>query len=301
MTLISLLKFADMERPPYFKPGTDLELFDDDEEEWNALFTTSYSLSTLIDTLEQGTTETGDVRFADSTARDYLHHLTETGIDDRLHHENLMNRERLVAFADADYITVEDFLGTADPMDITKETGVDSDVVSSIATNHLDGFSTGSSFGDTGPLADLTPGDSFTGWELVESSSNRIRWVSAGRFNLTISPTPDGSTTVSCNAPDAGRTAWYRKGYSIEAGPEDELTPADALTQAHEWLENHQLEYEDDLAQLPHIGAATKDYLALEYGIASKEDLQTFAETQPDEFDEIIGSPGSELQTALED
>ncbi|ELY35363.1 hypothetical protein [Natronorubrum tibetense] len=301
MTLISLLKFADTQRPPYFKPGTDLELFDDDEEEWNALFTTSYSLSTLIDALKQRTIETGHVRFADSAARDYLHHLTETGIDDRLHHESLMNRERLVAFADADYTTVEDFLGTADPMDIAKETGVDSDVVSSIATNHLDGFSTGSSFGDTGPLADLTPGDSFTGWELVESSSNRIRWVSAGRFNLTISPAPDETTTVSCNAPDAGRTAWYRKGYSIEAGPEDELTPADALTQAHEWLENHQLEYEDDLAQLPHIGAATKDYLALEYGITSKEDLQTFAETQPDEFDEIFGSPGSELRTAFEE
>jgi hypothetical protein len=301
MTLISLLKFAETHLPPYFKPGTDLELFDGDEEEWNALFTTSHSLSTLIDALEHGTIETGHVRFADSTARDYLHHLTETGIDDRLHHENLMNRERLVAFADADYTTVEDFLGTADPMDIAKETGVDSDVVSSIATNHLDGFSTGSSFGNTGPLANLTPSDSFTGWELVESTSNRIRWVSAGRFNLTVSPAPDGSTTVSCNAPDAGRTAWYRKGYSIEAGPGDELTPEDALTQAHEWLENNQLEYEDDLAQLPRIGAATKDYLALEYGITSKEELRTFAETQHDEFDEIFGSPGSELRAVLKD
>ncbi|MDL5363804.1 hypothetical protein [Halalkalicoccus sp. NIPERK01] len=299
MTLVSLLEFADTQRPPYFEPETDLELFDEDDEEWTALVTTSYSLSTLVDALEQGAVATAHVRIADSTARDYLQHLTETGIDDRLHHERLVNRERLVAFADADYTEIDDFLGTADPMDIAKETGVDRDVVSSIATNHLDGFATGGSFGDTGPLANLTPEDSFTGWELVESSSNRIRWVSAGRFNLTISPAPDGSTTVSCNAPDAGRTVWYRKGYSIEAGPEDELTPDEALTQAHEWLESHQLEYEDDLAQLPRIGAATKDYLALEYGITSKEGLRTFAAMQPDEFDEIFGCPGSTLRAAL--
>ena len=149
MSLISLLKYADTQRSPYFKPGTDLELFDDYKEEWNALFTTSYSLSTLIDTLEQGKIETDHVRFADSTARDYLHHLTETGIDEELHHEKVMNRERLIAFADADYTTVAAFLGTADPMDIAKETGVDRNIVSSIATNHLDGFSTCSLFRDT--------------------------------------------------------------------------------------------------------------------------------------------------------
>jgi hypothetical protein len=64
-------------------------------------------------------------------------------------------------------------------------------------------------------------------------------------------------------------------------------------------LKAHQLEYEDDLAELPRIGAATKDYLALEYGITSRKELRTFAEDQPEEFDDIFGSPGSELKTTL--
>ena len=62
----------------------------------------------------------------------------------------------------------------------------------------------------------------------------------------------------------------------------------------------HQLEYEDDLAEFPRIGAATKDYLVLEYGITSEEELRTFAEGQPDEFEDIFGSPGSNLREALE-
>ncbi|MGQ4557282.1 hypothetical protein [Halobellus sp. GM3] len=300
MVSVSLLEFASTNRPIYFKPETDIEVFDDDEEEWNPLFKSSYSLSALIEALKANRIEARNVRFEDSVAQEYLHHLKETGIDDQLHHEDLMNRDRLVAFADAGYTTVDDFLGTADPIDISKDTGVDRDVVSSIATNHLDGFSSGSAFGDTGPLQQLNPKDSFTGWDLVEASSNRIRWVSAGRFNLTISPAPDGSTTIACNAPEAERNAWYRKGRSIEAGPDESLTPEEALEQSHAWLKAHQLEYEDDLAELPRIGAATKDYLALEYGITSREELRTFAEDQPNEFDDIFGSPGSDLREALE-
>ena len=300
MVSVSLLEFAHANRPIYFKQEIDLEVFDDDEEEWDPVYKSPYSLSKLIEALKSNRVDAGNVRFEDSVAQEYLHHLKETGIDDQLHHEGLMNRDRLVAFAEAGYTRVDDFLGTADPIDISKDTGVDRDIVSSIATNHLDGFSSGGSFGDTGPLQQLNPKDSFTGWDLVEASSNRIRWVSNGRFNLTISPAPDGSTTIACNAPEAERNAWYRKGRSIEAGPDDSLTPEEALEQSHEWLEAYQLEYEDDLAELPRIGAATKDYLALEYEITSREELRTFTADQPDEFDDIFGSPGSDLREALE-
>jgi len=229
MVSVSPLEFANTHRPIYFEPETDLEVFDEDEEVWNPLFKTSYSLSALIDALKVNEIEAGNVRFKDSVAQEYLHHLKETGIDDQLHHEDLMNRVRLVAFADEGYTAVDDFLGTADPIDISRDTGVDRDIVSSIATNYLDGFSSGSAFGDTGPLQELNPKDSFTGWELMETSSNRIRWVSTGRFNLTISPAPDGSTTIACNAPEAERNAWYRKGHSVEAGPDESLTPDEAL------------------------------------------------------------------------
>jgi hypothetical protein len=300
MASVSLLEFANANRTIYFEPETDIEVFDDDEERWNPLFKSSYSLSALVEALKTNRIGSGNVRFEDSVAQEYLHHLKETGIDDQLHHEELMNRDRLVAFADEGYTSVDDLLRTADPIDISKDTGVERDIVSSIATNHLDGFSSGSSFGGTGPLQQLDPKDSFTGWDLVEASSNRIRWVSAGRFNLTITPTPDGSTTITCNAPETERNAWYRKGHSIEAGPNDSLSPDEALERSHEWLEANQLEYEDDLAELPQIGAATKDYLALEYKITSREKLRTFAKDQPDEFDDIFGSPGSDLREALE-
>jgi len=300
MVSVSLLEFANGNQPIYFKPETDIEVFDDDEEEWDPLFKSTYSLSALIEALKANKIETGNVRFKDSVSQEYLHHLKDTEIDDQLHHEDLMNRDRLVAFADAGYTTIDDLLGTADPIDISKDTGVARDTVSSIATNHLGGFSSGSSFGDTGPLQHLKPKDSFTGWGLVEASSNRIRWVSAGRFNLTISPAPDGSTTIACNAPEAERNAWYRKGRSVEAGPDESLTPEEALEQSHKWLETHQLEYKDDLAKLPQIGASTKDYLALEYEITSREELQTFVGDRPDEFDDIFGSLGSELRDALE-
>lgn len=300
MVSTSLLEFANAHRPIYFEPETDLEIFDDGEEEWTSLFKSSYSLSTLVEALKVNEVESGNIRFKDSVAQEYLHHLKETEIDDQLHHEDLMNRDRLVAFADAGYTAVDDLLGTADPIDISQDTGVDRDVVSSIATNNLNGFSSGSTFGETGPFQELNPKDSFTGWELVEESSNRIRWVSAGRFNLTISPAPDGSTTVVCNAPETERNSWYRKGHSVEAGPEESLTAGDALDQSHAWLEAHQLEYEDDLAELPHIGAATKDYLAIEYEITSREELRAFVEGQPSEFDDIFGSPGSDLREALE-
>lgn len=134
----------------------------------------------------------------------------------------------------------------------------------------------------------------------MEASTNRIRWVSAGQFNLTISPAPDGSTTIACNAPVAERNAWYQKGHSVEESPDESLTPDEALEQSHEWLKAHQLEYGNHLAELRRIGAATKDYLALEYGITSREELRTFAEDQPDEFDDIFVSPGSDLREALE-
>lgn len=300
MEFASLLEFANAHRPIYFEPETDLMIFEDEEDEWTSFFKSSYSLGTLVEALKMNELAAGNIRFRDPVAREYLHHLKETGIDDQLHHEDLMTRDRLVAFADAGYTTVDDLLGTADPIDISRDTGVDQDVISSIATNNLSGFSSGSTFGEAGPLQKLNPKDSFTGWELVEASSNRIRWVSAGRFNLTISPAPDGSTTVVCNAPESEQNSWYRKGYSVRAGPKESLTPDDALNQSHAWLEANQLEYKDDLAELPHIGASTKDYLALEYDITSREDLRAFVIEQPGEFDDVFGSPGNDLREALE-
>ena len=134
ITLEALLRFAYEQRPSYSDGGTDIEIFDPDEEEWNLLRATSYSPPLLIGKLEDETIVVLRVRFAEPVAKEYLAHLVEGEFGDELHHEDRMNRGRVVAFADARYTSVEDLLGTDDPIDIGRETGVDRDIVSSIAT-----------------------------------------------------------------------------------------------------------------------------------------------------------------------
>lgn len=298
MSLTDVLSFAAENRPPYFTPDIDIEVFDPDEEEWDSLRESSYSLESLIDGLAQGQVEQSHIRFAQEEVEQYLNHLIETGIDEKLHHEQLMNRSRLVAFADAGYTSTEDFLGTADPIDISRETGVDRDVVTEIATNHVSGFSTAGSFGG-GPLDSLEPRDDFEGWRLTVNSDNRIRWVSDGGFRITVTPGPDGSISVTGNTPDEERHPWYRKGWSPAIGPDEKLEPDEALDRAHEWLENHQLSFEDDLATVRQIGPATKDYLALEYDVTSFDGLHSFVDERPEEFENMFGELGEEVRDDL--
>ncbi|WP_254767385.1 hypothetical protein [Salinilacihabitans rarus] len=300
MSTVELLSFTLENYTPYFDAGIDLELYDQDEEEWFSLRSTDYSPRSLVDALENGHIKEEHVRFTEEDASAYLVHLKETGIEEQLHQERLMNRSRLVALADNDYTTTQDFLGTADPIDISKETGVERSIVSEIATNHVGGFSSAGSFGDGGPLESLSPSDDFRGWNLTTNTDNRIRWVTSGGFRLTITPTPDDSVTVTGNAPNDERHPWYRKGWSVEPDPDSILTPEVALDRAHEWLADHELVYSDDLAALPQIGPATRDYLALDYEITTIEGLRDFATTNRDKFDDIFGDPGRELLTALE-
>lgn len=218
MTLVSLLEFADAHQPVYFEPETDIQLYDEEMEVWNQLSETSHTLSFLGEALKTGELETSNVRFEEPIVREYLRHLQETGVAEEFHREPLMNRERLVAFVDAGYTRGEDLIGSKDQFQISKETGIDRDVIGKIATNYLDGFSSGEIVKNTGPLGDLDPTDSFQGWELVNDSPNQIRWVSAGRFNVTVSPAPGSGVTVACNTPKAERHLWYRKGHLVEAG-----------------------------------------------------------------------------------
>lgn len=299
MSIIDQLSFAVEERPPYFTADVDIQVHDDEEDEWKKLRETGYSIEALLTALKEDNVDSADVQFADESAKRYLSHLRETEIDPELHHEDKINRERLNALADAGYTAVEDLLGTTDAIDIGRETGIDRDIISSIATNNLDGFSSGQSFGGGGPLADLSPKASFEGWKLTRHSPNLIRWVSKGRFNVTISPVADGSTTVVCNAPESKRNSWYRKGRTIEVDSGESLSPQKALERAHQWLAEHEIIYEDDLATHPHIGASTRDYLALGYEVVSESGLQTFAVERSDEFDRIFGANGEELRESL--
>lgn len=302
--LRELLEFAAEEQPLYFAPTTQVEvLIEDDEgdQEWRPIYATRYSFDGLIGALATGAISVDDVRFVKDTVEEYLSLLRSKGFADELHAEDAMDMERGVAFMKAGYTEPEDFLASADPIDIGQETSVDRDIVTEIATNYVGGFSSGRSFGDSGLLAHLEPRDNFEGWKLVRSSANQIRWVSNGRFNVTIEPAPSGGSTVTYNMPEVKQHAWYRKGRTIEIPAEDAIEPTAALKRAHDWLTEQQLEFEDDLAELPYIGAATKDYLALQYNITSIDGVRELSETQPDEFDAIFGEHGTELRDALFD
>jgi len=299
MSLISTLEFARDTRPPYFDPGSDLTVYNMDNEEWVPLYRTTHSLTGLISALKRGGISESHVRFRESIAKEYLEALQETDFETDLHYEELMNRDRVVALVNAGYTQTDDLIGMNDQFDIEGETGIDRDIISSISRKYLDGFSAGTSFRDEGKLDELEPRDDFTGWQLTVNSGNQIRWVSRGRFNLTMTPSADGSTILACNAPGPDRHSWYRKGRTLEVDPDLELSPDKAIKRAHDWLERHPIEFEDDLTNLPHIGPATGDYLVLEYGIKSKSELIKFYQSQPKEFTTIFGSSGEELGDAL--
>lgn len=289
MSLTELLTHAAEERPRYFSPGFDIEIYHSDQEEWRPAIASEHSLDSLAEGLQSGDIDNSRVRFSNDGAEEYLNHLHHTGIADEIHHDELLDREQLIDLADARYITPEDFIGTDDPVDIEAESGVDRDIIQKVASKHISGFSSGGSFG-SGPLDTVEPRDDFEGWELVSNSDTRIRWRSSGRFRLTVKPTPSGGITIATNAPNEERTAWYRKGWAPSInGAGEGLSADEALEVAHDWIEAHELQYEDDLAKVPRIGPSTKDYLGIEHGVTSLGDLRTFVETHPEEVEELFG------------
>jgi len=186
-----------------------------------------------------------------------------------------------------------DFLGSDDPIDIWKETGVDRDVISAIVKNYV-GFSVGSEIDKSGPLSGVNPHSDFHGWELKTHTANKIRWVSDGGFRLEITPKPDGELRLSCNAPDLNRHDWYRKGWTPDIST-DKTSPSEMVELAYEWMADRELVFDTDLTQFDHIGTSTKDYLRLEYGISSESDLVQFASDHTEKFEDIFGESAQEL------
>ncbi|WP_302083580.1 hypothetical protein [Salinibaculum rarum] len=300
----TLLRFAESRRPVYFTPETDVKLCEEIEDEDKVivrpLSRTPYSLQSLVTALDTGAVDEDAVEIS-TEGKQYLTQLSKNDIDEALHHDPQMTRARLISFAKAGYTTASDFTSHADPIDIQRDTGVDRDIISTIATNHLStGFTTGTDAArSTGPLSELTPQDAFDGWELVADTPHQIRWKTAGGFRLTVTPTPSAGVTVTCNAPDADRHPWYRKGWDPAATTASDLSAEAALDAAHRWLSDHAFTFADDLAEVPGVGPITKDYFALEYGITSFQDLRTFADENPDVIDDILGRYVDDFREAL--
>lgn len=300
MSLTELLAYAAEERPRFLSPSFDIEVYHREQEEWRPAIGSEHSIDSLKEGLESGDIDDSRVRFSNDEAEEYLYHLTHTGIDDEIHHDDLLNREQLVDLVDAGYTAPQDFIGTDDAVDIESDSGVDRDVVQKVASKHIGGFSSAGSFGG-GPLDGIEPRDDFEGWQLVADSDTRIRWRSSGRFRLTIKPTPSGGISIASNAPNEERTAWYRKGWNPGIGDAgQEVTADEALEAAHEWLDKHELKFGDDLATVPRIGPSTKDYLAIEHGVTTLGELRSFVEDYPKEVDELFGDDSATVVDHLD-
>lgn len=296
----SLAHFVQSDADLYFSPDTEVQIYDPDEEEWNELCETGYSLTSLLSAVNKGTLPSEHVRIVPQEAERYLTIMREGRVDQELHDDPLMTRSRFVALVEADYTSTHDLLASNDPFDISRDTGIDRDVLQTIAARYATGFSTANDT-DTGDLADLSPRDDFDGWTLAIHSprGNLIRWATKGRFNLTLKA--GHGISLACNTPNPDRHAWYRKGRIVEIDADPDLTPEQALHKAHQWLDAHQLTLEDDLAQLPHVGLATQDYLNLAYDIATYDDLRSFSHANEDEFTAIFGTHTDDVRDALND
>lgn len=296
----SLAYYAETDADLYFSPDTEVHVYDPDEEEWNELRKTVHSLDSLLAAVNDATLPSEHVRIVPQEAERYLDNMHDGRVDRELHDDPLMTRSRLVALVEADYTSTHDLLASDDPLDISRDTGIDRDVLQTIAARYATGFSTANAT-ETGELADLSPRDDFDGWTLAVHSprGNLIRWTTKGRFNLTLK-TGHG-ISLACNAPNPDRHAWYRKGRTVEFDADPDLAPEQALHEAHEWLDAHQLTLEDDLAQLPHVGLATQDYLNLAYEIATYDDLREFAHANKTEFTAIFGTHADTVRDALDD
>lgn len=295
-----LLTFAHEHRPRHFDPDQDVEIYDENQEIWKPLQTYSYPLADLVGP-EARNGASSPFRLASEEAETYLEYCKGGEIGEKLHAEDGLDRSQLLALVEAGYTSVDDLLGTADTLDIERETGVDRDVVQSVGTKHVGGFSSGGSFTTGGQLAGLEPLDEFDGWELTVNTTSRIRWTTAGGFQLTVTPAPDGTTTITTNAPDDHRHSWHRKGWSPSVGDGKEPDPETALLNAHKWLADNELVFADDLEAILHVGPATAHYLTFEYDVNSYAALSVFIEAHPEEFEAIFGEFAEEVKESLKE
>lgn len=312
VSTLTLLEFVtDTDRELFFDAPFEVKVMaptdsdDDQEREYQLLAGTDYSLSEVIGEAngeQPGPLTKGEVSIPDSTAKKYLELMEAGAIDDRIHDHPAAGRELIVSLADVGYVEPADFVSeSVDHIDIAKEAGVDRDRLGSIATEFVGGFSTGSDLRDgEGPFATVTIADSFDGWTLQphQPEDTVITWVSNGRFNVTVKAS-EGQYSVVVNTPDGEKHNYYRKGRMVLLDAA-QTSAADAIQTAQDWLREHQIPAVEDtgLADEPHIGPSTHDYLLLEFGVASRADLEQFISDSPEEAAELFGDDAfSELSS----
>ncbi|WP_135304931.1 hypothetical protein [Haloarcula amylovorans] len=308
-TAYRLLDFVDsVDRELYFDPSFESKIMapvpgnDEQDRQYQHLGKTEvYTLTSALAEARgdsPGPLSKSEFRIPDSTARKYLELMQGGEVADEIHDHSAASREVIVGLADADCLQPEDFISeSVDHIDIAREAGLDRNIVGSIATQFVAGFSTGSEIRDTdGPFDDVTASDAFEGWSLqsAESGASTVRWVSQGRFNITVKES-DGKCSVVINSPSPEKNPYYRKGRKVILDAEN-VTPAEAIQTAHDWLASNQLPDPEvsGLSELDYVGPSTHDYLALEYGVRSRDDLDELAATEPDVIEQVLREEAAE-------
>jgi hypothetical protein len=297
-----LLEYADdADQELYFDPPVEVEVMapvpegDDQEREYQLLSETSYTLNSALGEAaadEPGPLAPAEFNIPDQTVKDYLELMQDGKVDDQIHNHRAMGREEIVSLTKAGYQQPSDFISESiDYIDIAKDAGVNREVVSAVAQQFIGGFSTGTELRDeAGPFAQVPLSDSFTGWSLRDCSPSDtvVRWVTEGRFNLTVKVADDRYSVV-VNTPEDEKHDYYRKGREVILDAED-TTAKEAVKLAHDWLSSHQIPAPGDnsLVATTQIGPATRDYLALEFGIESEDDLADYIESHPDEAEDVF-------------
>lgn len=293
-----ILSFIEVSDTPHFHPTEEIEVYDSDEEVWYQLSSTTHTVSSLLNAITSGSMESSRIRFATSTAKHYITHLMNSPIDDELLNHPQMNQERVVALANEGYMTIDALINTDDVVDIGDKTGVDRGVVASISADFVDSFST-ASFDSGGVLSSLSPKNSFSGWDIDHETDEQIVWKTDGGLEISIASDLSDRVLIQSNTPNSDQHPWFRKGYEIELSAGDDLTAEKALNRVHSWLAENELLFEDDLTQVKHIGPATRDYLAIEYGVMSFEGLRDFCE-KTGEMELVFGKRAPEVKQSLE-
>jgi hypothetical protein len=118
----------------------------------------------------------------------------------------------------------------------------------------------------TDDLRTLDPPESLHGWELDTSQPHRLVWRSESDYGIKVE-LPDASVRGLLPplqiSTDDGQPS-LQEAKSIHPGTGD---AQEAVDIAVSWLENHPLDVNDVVRDLPGLGDRTIEYLALRHGV----------------------------------
>jgi hypothetical protein len=158
--------------------------------------------------------------------------------------------------------------GTPAYIKATKSAQIDVD------PEEVDEFSAATEVEDPDDYRELNIDKAPEGWELEYRSPDRLIWLSETSEKYAVELR--GPNEVVVHSPPNGESG-------EDYNPQSKLTerkelgeyedPSNGLEKAVNWMEEHRIEFEDDLTEFHGIGEKTAEYLCLEHGARTHKDL----------------------------